>query len=163
MSTWFNRKQDLEELQVVISKLHKQITAYEAQLETRANQIEHMQKELIDLQNMRNSQDKLIADKEAEIADLEARLVNYVHIEKYNQLIERLEKAEYIAKNRLHNERGAGRKPKATEEQGSYILKLYADGHNFNQIAKIMTEKTGSKWNRVTVRNIVIAKNNLFI
>lgn len=59
-----------------------------------------------------------------------------------------------------HNERGAGRKEKATPERKELIIKLFSKGISQNKIARILTEQSGEKWNKTTVRNIIIAKQN---
>ena len=79
----------------------------------------------------------------------------------YEKYIAELEdEIEAIRANRLHNERGAGRKPKATPEQREYILSLASQGISHYQIARIMTKQTGGKWNKTTIRNMVIASKS---
>ena len=75
----------------------------------------------------------------------------------YDDYISKLEKQVTILQTRPHNERGAGRKHKATQEQREYIISLFSQGISQNRIARIMTEQTGDKWNKTTIRNIVIA------
>ena len=79
----------------------------------------------------------------------------------YNDYITELEEEIAVLKSNLpyrpHNERGAGRKHKATTEQRKYILSLYEQGVSQHQIARMMTERTGGKWNKTTIRNIIIA------
>ena len=78
----------------------------------------------------------------------------------YINKISKLEKEIDALQNRPHNERGAGRKHKATPEQSDYIISLFSQGISQNKIAKIMTEQTGDKWNKTTIRNIIIRSKN---
>jgi hypothetical protein len=78
----------------------------------------------------------------------------------YDDRIAKLEEELAALQNRPHNERGAGRKHKATPEQRAYIISLCSQGISQHQIARIMTERTGGKWNKTTVRNIIIAAKN---
>ena len=80
--------------------------------------------------------------------------------QQFNKYISELENEIAALKNRPHNERGAGRKHKATSEQRNYILSLFEQGISQYKIARMMTEQTGGKWNKTTVRNIIIAANN---
>ena len=78
--------------------------------------------------------------------------------EKYIAELE--EEIAALQSDRPHNERGAGRKPKAMPEQREYILSLAAQGISHYQIARMMTAQTGGKWNKTTIRNMVIASGN---
>ena len=78
----------------------------------------------------------------------------------YNDYISELEEEIAALQTRPHNERGAGRKHKATPEQREYIISLFSQGISQNKIARMMTEQTGSQWNKTTIRNMIIAEKN---
>ena len=78
--------------------------------------------------------------------------------EKYIAELE--EEIATIKANRSHNERGAGRKPKATPEQREHILSLASQGISHYQIARMITAQTSDKWNKTTIRNMIIASEN---
>ena len=80
--------------------------------------------------------------------------------EGYDKEIDKLEKEIATLKTRTHNERGAGRKHRATPEQREYIISLSTQGVSQNKIAGIMTNQTGAKWNKTTIRNIIITAKN---
>ena len=94
---------------------------------------------------------KTIADNSIPFHQVEKIKIQY-HAE-----IQALKEEIAALQTRPHNERNAGRKRKATPEQIEYILSLSADGHSQVKIAKILTEQTGGKWNKSTVRNIIIS------
>ena len=107
------------------------------------------------------------AEFEDKVAELEARLSNSLssaHVkmmyQKFNDYITELEEEIAVLKNRPHNERGAGRKHKATPEQREHIISLFSSGISQNKIARMMTEQTGDQWNKTTIRNIIIAGKN---
>ena len=77
--------------------------------------------------------------------------------EYYEKYIDELEEQLAAPQTRIHNERGAGRKHKATPKQREYIISLFSQGVSQYKIARMMTEQTGGKWNKTTVRNIIIA------
>ena len=87
--------------------------------------------------------------------NLSSHQVENTHQNYINKIAE-LEKEIETLKIRPHNERGAGRKHKATPEQSDYIISLFSQGISQNKIAKMMTEQTGGKWNKTTIRNIII-------
>jgi len=64
------------------------------------------------------------------------------------------------AKIRPHNERGAGRKRKATDEQFLLICSLRLKDKSYNYIARVLAEQYGGKWNKTTVRNTFMAEKN---
>jgi predicted nucleic acid-binding Zn-ribbon protein len=114
---------------------------------------------------------KMIKDLSVEVEELKTKLANMLsdekikqvcdfygeEISKLNDAVSKLEEENASLKTRPHNERGAGRKYKATPEQREQILLLSSQGINHNQIARMMTEQTGGKWNKTTIRNIVIS------
>ena len=51
----------------------------------------------------------------------------------------------------IHNERGAGRKRIANDEQASQVLMLHSEGCSLSQIAK----ELNVSWNKGTVKNII--------
>ena len=123
--------------------------------------------------------DKLLSEREAKIRELENKieLLNIEikehenrqdfsshHVKKfhedYDKEIDKLEKEISTLKTRPHNERGAGRKHRATPEQREYIISLSAQGVSQNKIAGIMMNQTGAKWNKTTIRNIIISAKN---
>jgi predicted RNase H-like nuclease (RuvC/YqgF family) len=61
---------------------------------------------------------------------------------------------------RVHNERGAGRKTKITDEMVVEVLTLRQEGYGFNKIAKIYTKNTGISISKATV--VKITKNWYF-
>ena len=107
------------------------------------------------------------AELQEKIAALEERLSDSIsshQVKKirdiYNKYLDELEEEIAALKNRPHNERGAGRKHKATPEQREYIISLFSQGISQNKIARMMTEQTGGTWNKTTIRNIIIAGKN---
>ena len=103
----------------------------------------------------------------AEIEELKAKLKNSfpshqvrkVTQDLNNQIIV-LEDQLVEFQNRPHNERGAGRKNRATPEQVAYILALSREGKSYNAIAKMLSAEYDTPWNKTTVRNIVLAARN---
>jgi predicted nucleic acid-binding Zn-ribbon protein len=107
------------------------------------------------------------AELKEKITSLETRLSDSFSSHKvkkvcqlYDDQIAKFEEEIAALQNRPHNERGAGRKHKATPEQRDYIVSLFSQGVSQHQIARMMTERTGGKWNKTTVRNIIIAAKN---
>ena len=86
------------------------------------------------------SQEQEILDKDAEIAKLTRQLAS--------------------TSVRPHNERGAGRKYRATPEQRELILSLKNDGLGCGGIVRILSEHYGAAWNKTTVRNAIMAEKN---
>ena len=86
------------------------------------------------------SQEQEITEKDAEIAELTRQLAT--------------------VSARPHNERGAGRKYRATPEQRALILSLKNDGLGYGSIASILSERYGTAWNKTTIRNTVLAEKN---
>ena len=108
-----------------------------------------------------------IVHLENEIEKYKSRLAKYISPEKFKKHFQSLsnyatdlEEQIAILETRPHNERGAGRKHKATPEQREHILSLFSSGVSHNKIARMMTEQTGGKWNKTTVRNIIIASKS---
>ena len=123
-------------------------------------EIESLQAENMELKNK-------IVHLKNEIMKYESRLAKYIspeHFKKHFQSLSNyatdLEEQIAALETRPHNERGAGRKHKATSEQREHILSLFSSGVSQNKIARIITEQTGEKWNKTTVRNIIIASKN---
>jgi len=117
-------------------------------------------KELERLQHENNA----LHDK---ITSLEARLANSFPSHKvkevcqeFNNYIDTLESELSALKNRPRNERGAGRKRKATSEQVALILSLSDEGKSHSAIAKILSTEYNEPWNKTTVRNVVLAAKN---
>ena len=82
----------------------------------------------------------IIRDKDDEIEDLNRRLA--------------------AASVRPHNERGAGRKQRATPEQAALIHSLRMNGGSYGSIAHALTKQFGGEWNKTTVRNNFMAGKN---
>ena len=78
----------------------------------------------------------------------------------YDNFISELESEIAALKDRPHNERGAGRKRKATPEQFAMILSLINQGKSYYSIAKILSTEYNKLWNKTTVRNTVLSANN---
>jgi predicted nucleic acid-binding Zn-ribbon protein len=148
----FNNK-ELEALQTENTELKDKIATLEVRLSTREKALsEHKQ-----------TIDKLTAEAEKYKAELSNSFPSH-RVEKvkqyYEDIISKLEDEVAVLQARPHNERGAGRKHRATPEQRDCILSLFSSGISQNQIARMMTEQTGGKWNKTTVRNIIISAKN---
>ena len=125
-----------------------------------SKEIESLQAENAELR------DKIV-HLENEIMEYKSKLAKYIspeHFKKHFQSLSSyatdLEEQIAALENRPHNERGAGRKHKATPEQREHILSLFSSGVSQNKIARILSEQTGVRWNKTTVRNIIIASKN---
>ena len=78
-----------------------------------------------------------------------------IKMQEYEEQIEQLTSKLSVLENPAHNERGAGRKSKATEENVSEILRLRDEGLSYSQIAGILTENNGEYISKSTVAKIV--------
>jgi hypothetical protein len=91
-------------------------------------------------------------EQEKELDDLKRRLIDaQSHV-----------KTEVVPK-RVHNERGAGRKPYQNEKVIRYMFQMYASGKSLQDIANILNHdgistQTGRMWGKSAVR-MVIQKN----
>jgi chromosome segregation ATPase len=146
----FNNK-ELESLQAENTELKDKIATLEVRLSARDKTLsEH-----------RQTIDRLTAEAEKHKIELSNSFPSH-RVEKvkryYEGIISKLEDEVAALQSRPHNERGAGRKHKATPEQRDYILSLFSSGISQNQIARMMTEQTGEKWNKTTIRNIVVSE-----
>jgi len=134
----FNNK-EIEALQAENTALKDKITTFEVRLSARDKKISEC--------------DKTIERLNGEIEKYQAKLSATFSSHEVNKLQEEIA----ALKKRPRNERGAGRKPKATPEQRDYIISLFSQGISQNKIAKIMTEQTGDQWNKTTIRNMIIS------
>ena len=145
MSIFSNK--EFEALQVENRRLADRINTLEVLSSNRAKSIGEMRtarqnaEEKIEFQNQQiKSLEEIIRKKDSEIDNLKRQLAA-AHIHP-------------------HNERGAGRKRKATPEQTAIILSLRMEGKSYDQIARILNERFGEDWNKTTVRNTHIAAKN---
>jgi uncharacterized coiled-coil protein SlyX len=133
-------------------------------------EVERLSIENMSLTNKISALEKTLALKEENIADLQGEIaclreeVEYIdrRAEEFYSGAKKViaqQQANYEAvydslKIRPHNERNAGRKSRATPEQKAEIISLRQSGNGYKRIAQIMSEKTGSAWNKTTIRNI---------
>jgi len=153
---FFNNK-EFEALQAENDKLKDRIALLEVRLSAKDKAIIEMRSQIDELEIQ--NEEYIAAIDKLEIAASDK--ISFHEVEKirreYLSKISALEEQRSALRIRPHNERGAGRKYKATPEQVEYILSLSADGHSQVKIAKILTEQSGEKWNKSTVRNIIIS------
>lgn len=101
------------------------------------------------------------------IGTLTERLKNYISKEEHEKEIALL-KAQYENKlteiknqhKRLNNERGAGRKRKATKEVIRRVMTLRAEGLSQQSIAQIVSAELGLSISRTTIGEIVRGEHN---
>jgi predicted RNase H-like nuclease (RuvC/YqgF family) len=118
-------------------------------------------------------------DYEKEIASLKAEIVEYKRntsglvllqitvtnlrqeneslkskVQEYENQIKKLTAKINVFENPIHNERGAGRKSKATDENVAEISRLRTEGYSYSQIANILTENSGEYISKSTVAKI---------
>jgi uncharacterized coiled-coil protein SlyX len=176
-------KEKIQTLEVRLSTKDKALSECQRKLNDIAPQpdnavfedkIASFEKQLSSKDKALSESKKMIAELTAEVKELKNRLENMLseerikqvcdfygeQISELNDAVSKLEEENASLKTRPHNERGAGRKHKATPEQREQILLLSSQGINHNRIARMMTEQTGGKWNKTTIRNIVIAAKN---
>ena len=108
---------------------------------------------------------ELLATLESLLLERERKLPDSFSIDcmknLHEQYVKRIKEERItILQIRPHNERGAGRKHRATSEQREYIISLSYQGISQNKIAGIISNQTGEKWNRTTIRNIIIVAKN---
>lgn len=152
----FNNK-ELEALQTENDRLRDKITTLEVRLSAKDKAIADMRDEIVNLESQADEYRSVIEKYKTSAANfIPFHEVEKIKRELYGEI--QALKSE-LARPQIctHNERGAGRKRKATQEQVNYILSLHADGCSQMKIAKILTEQSGGKWNKSTVRNIIIA------
>jgi len=92
-------------------------------------------------ENTLNNQRNIIGSRNNELCDLKA----------LNQHLEDELKTLRATPRKIHNERGAGRKRLATDEQIFRILELHNDGYSLSQIVK----ELNLPWNKGTIKNII--------
>jgi len=144
----FNRK-EFEILQAENTALKDKIATLEVRLSARNTALSEYKNKVEELE-------ELIEDYQHKLSNsYSSHKVKQVR-QGYEEHISALEKEIDTLQNRPHNERGAGRKHKATPAQTDYILSLFSQGISQNKIAQMMTEQTGGKWNKTTIRNIII-------
>jgi chromosome segregation ATPase len=145
----FNKK-EAEALQAENAKLNDKIILLEARLSARDTA----------LREYRDMVEKLTAEiegyKTKMTKNYASRQIKNLQ-QQYDHSIDKLQGEIASLKIRPHNERGAGRRHKATREQRDYIIALFSSGINQNKIARIMSEQTNDKWNKTTIRNIIIS------
>jgi len=120
-------------LQGEIERLQDREAFYKSTIKTYEQATENFRQRLL-------LQEQAILGKDAEIAELTQQIPTI--------------------NTRPHNERGAGRKYRATPEQRALILSLKKDGVGYGGIARILSERYGAAWNKTTVRNTVLAERN---
>ena len=135
----FNNK-ELEALQSENRRLQTELEQLQTREDFHRTTILSLNQGVEKLRDHLLSQEQDISAKDAEISDLAQRLA--------------------AVSTRPYNERGAGRKRKATLEQILLIRSLRMEGKSYGAIARILTEQYGDKWNRATVRNTFIAEKN---
>jgi chromosome segregation ATPase len=145
----FNKK-EVEALQAENAKLNDKIILLEARLSARDTA----------LREYRDMVEKLTAEVEGYKTKMTknyaSRQIKNLQ-QHYDHSIDKLQEEIVALKIRPHNERGAGRKHKATPEQRDYIVSLFSSGISQNKIARMMSEQTNDKWNKTTIRNIIIS------
>ena len=68
-----------------------------------------------------------------------------------NQNLENELKTLRVTPHKIHNERGAGRKRLASDEQIFRILELHNEGYSLSEIVK----ELNLPWNKGTIKNII--------
>lgn len=155
---FFTTKQEVEVLEEEIQNLHGKLSTCELRLKHRDDTISTQRKQMEKLNDDLSAKDKEISvcqgTSKIFVSKIEF-LSNQIQIlqSENTQLREQITATPI----RPHNERNAGRKHKATSEQVQYILSLFSEGHSQVKIAKILSEQSGDKWNKSTVRNIIIS------
>jgi len=147
-------------------------------LETLQIENTELKDKIISLETRLSIKDKVLSENRIAIDELEKQieLLN-IEIEKYkfklansfsshqvnkvrqyyDNYISEIESEIAALQNRPHNERGAGRKRKATPEQIEMILSLVNQGKSYYAIAKILSDEYNERWNKTTVRNTVLS------
>lgn len=153
---FFNNK-EFEALQAENEKLKDKIALLEVRLSAKNKAIVEMRSQIDEMKTQNEEYtaaiDKLKIAASNKISFHEVEKIRQEYLSKISALENRLSATQI----RPHNERNAGRKRKAKPEQALQILSLHADGLSHVKIAKILTEQSGDKWNKSTVRNIIIA------
>lgn len=85
-------------------------------------------------------------DLEKEVLQLRAQLADAKR---------QLDNAVNQPRQKVHNERGAGRKSKVDEETAAEILRLWNCGRSLSQIVKDIAQSTGVCICKATVHNIL--------
>lgn len=155
----FNNK-ELDAFQAENNQLKDKIATLEVRLSAKDKAIVEMRSQ-IDEMTTQNEEyaatiDKLKIAASNKISFHEVEKIRQEYLSKISALESRLSATQI----RPYNERGAGRKRRATPEQVEQILSLSADGYSQVKIARILTEQTGDNWNKSTVRNIILTANN---
>jgi len=138
---------DIESLKLENKRLTEKIETLEACLNSQGKNLEELKSALQKAEEIAEASAKYTASlvetvrrKDAEIAEISGLLT--------------------AASIRPHNERVAGRKRKATQEQARMILLLKNEGKSYAQIARTLIDLFGGDWNRFTVRNTHLSVNN---
>lgn len=72
------------------------------------------------------------------------------------QLKDQLKKLNMqIAMPKIHNERGAGRRSRIENSHITFVSKYIADGKGVSEIARLLSDNTGTHWSKSTVQYLV--------
>ena len=155
----FNNKEH-EALQAENAMLKEKIISFETRLSVKDKNLSECRATIDELEERIERLNAEIEKNKSKPSDTYSSNQVKRICQEYNDYISQLEEDISTLKIRPHNERGAGRKRKATPEQREHILSLFSSGISQNKIARMMTEQTGSQWNKTTIRNIIIAEKN---
>ena len=152
----FNNK-EFEALQAENTKLNDKITSLETRLSARdralseyKDMVEELEKQIEHLKTENKKYKLQLSDSFSS-----HKVKNVCQL--YDEQIAKFEEEIAALQIRPHNERGAGRKRKATPAQTEMILSLVNQGKSYYSIAKILSTEYNEPWNRTTIRNLVIA------
>ena len=153
-------KKEIEALQCENDSLKEKIISLETRLSAKDKLILEYKTMIDEFEQQTERLNSEVKKYKCTAADtFSSHQVKKLH-QQYNDYISELEEKIYSSQTHPHNERGAGRKYKATSEQRDYIVSLFSQGISQNKIARMMTEQTGGKWNKTTIRNIIISAKN---
>lgn len=62
---------------------------------------------------------------------------------------------ELLADKKIHNERGAGRKSRITQEDIVLAKQCMTEGKSLAEIANVLSKKSGKRWSRSTVKYLI--------
>lgn len=156
MALW-NNKQDFESLQTENEQLQEKLSSLEIRLSVKEKGLAEKQKRIAELeQQVGDLETSLEKHKPTTSPNLFSHEIESLR-QQHSLEIAKLEQKITALQIRPHNERGAGRKQKATPEQRDFILSLFSQGVSQVKIAKILAEQSGEKWNKSTVRNIILS------
>jgi len=98
--------------------------------------------------------------RQDEMLEQQAELLRQSISKSEHEKLMELQKREYESKlsdrpPRVHNERGAGRKPKVTDKVKARVLELHAEGNSQLETARIISDEFDVALSRSTVGNII--------